>query len=88
MTRSLDRTRFEIAMRQDRIARIGFERSPRRAAARDRFAVSVFGAAFCDQQIVITVDFVEVRTFRTASAGAIPEWLDLRKSFAGLDIDF
>ena len=77
MTGALDRTGFEIAMRQDRIARVRLEWSPWTAAARDCFAVCVFGATFRNHQVVIAFDFVEMRTFGAAAAGAVPERLDL-----------
>ena len=72
VTRALDRTRFEISMRENWITRVSFEGSPRTPAARNRFAVPVFGAAFGNHQIIVAVDFVKVWAFGAAAAGAVP----------------
>ena len=74
---ALNRARFEIAMRQNGIARIRFEWSPGAAAARDSFTVPILSAALRNHQIVITVDLVEMGTLGAASARAVPKRFDI-----------
>ena len=73
---ALNRTRLKVAMASGSDCDHKLQRAPRTAAAGDGFGVTVFGSAFGNHQIVITVELIKMRALGTAAARARPERLD------------
>ena len=78
---------MEAPMGQDGVMRAAFPGSPGSLAPRDRYHVTMLCPSLSDQQIVATVDPVEVGTFRRSSPGACPDAPGLGQESAGSDID-
>src|SRR5436189_5256010 len=74
-------------MRQDGIMRAALPGSPRCVAPRDRHHMTMLCPTLSDQQIVATVDPVEVGAFRRSPPGACPDAPGLGQESAGSDID-
>src|SRR5262249_53118183 len=72
VTGTLNRTRFEVSMGQNWISWVGLKRAPGSAAARDCLAVSIFGAALSNHQVIVVCNLVQVRTLWTTAAGSRP----------------
>src|SRR6266567_2242032 len=85
---SLKRMGALIAMRQDRVMRAGFKRSPGTPAACQRLHMSIFCSALRDQKIIPVADVIQVWPFRKSSPGAAPQQARLRQLVSALAIDF
>ena len=78
---------LRVPVREDRVAGAGFERSPRRVAARDRHHVAVLRPALGDHQVVPAADLVEVRPLRVAGTGAVPDEARRPEELPGRHVD-
>lgn len=57
-------------------------------ASGDRLHLSVFGSAFGNYEVVLTIDFVKVRRFRVGPSRTFPNQTSFGQHAAGFDIDF
>ena len=74
-------------MGQNRVGRVAVVRAVYRTAAGNGNLMSVFRAAFRNQQVVPAILLIEVWAFRVASARTVPDAFGFTELFAGFRVD-
>ena len=55
--------------------------------AQNVLMMAIFGSTFCGHQIIVAIDFINMRTFRTLSAAASADDFLIRQNLAGHGVD-